>query len=123
MEEYHIAVAHLVEHANEVTFTKRSAIGSLHSRDVADVTVVADGVVVDKVAYLLDQAVVADGDIAQGGIIDAGMLGEALGNLYLLLEHAETDVTIEYYTMEAIGREILSYKNATPVFCPAAVLL
>ena len=103
MEQHHIAVAHLVEHAHQMALAIGGTLGGLHRTDVGDVAVVANGIVVDEVANLLDEAVVTHGDVAQRGIVDTGALGETLGHLDLLLEYAQPDVAIEDDTMEAVG--------------------
>ena len=63
VEQHHIAVTHLVQHTDHVTLTKGSTLGGLHRRHVRDVTVAANGIVVDEIANFLYQAVVAHGDI------------------------------------------------------------
>ena len=76
-EEDDVAVAHLVEDTHQMTFSVGGSFGSLYRRDVRDVALVAYGVVVDEVAHLLDEAVVANGDVTQRGVVDARMFGEA----------------------------------------------
>ena len=69
-----------------MTLSVGGSFGSLYRRDVRDVALVAYGVVVDEVAHLLDEAIVANGDVTQRGIVDAGMLCKAVADLYLRVE-------------------------------------
>ena len=123
MEEHHIAIAHLVEDADQMAFTKGSTLSGLHRRDIRDIAVVANGIVVDEVANLLDETVVAHSDIAQGGIIDTRVFHKAFGHFHLLLEDTQSDVAIEDDTMEVVGRKLLSDLYALPVFSPTAIIL
>ena len=123
MEQDDIAVAHLVEHTDHMTLAKGGTLGGLHRTDIRNVTVVANGIVVDEIAYLLDQTVVANSDVAQRGIVDTGMLGEALGHFDLLLKLTQTDVTIEDDTMEAVRGEGLVNHHAFPTLGPTTVVL
>ena len=88
MEQDNIAVAHLVEYANLMTFAISGTLGSLHGGNIGDIAVITKGIVVDEITDLLYQAVVAHRNITQGGIVDARMFGKALGDLYLFLEFA-----------------------------------
>ena len=65
-----------------------------------------NGVVVDEVAHVLDETVVSDGHISQGGIVDAGMLYEALAHLYILVEGADVYLAIEHHAMHVVGLEV-----------------
>ena len=121
MEQHHITVAHLVEHTHHVALAKGGTLGGLHGRDIRDVAVVAYRIVVDEIAYLLYQTVVAYRDVTQGGVIDARMLGKSFGHLDGLFKQAQTDVAIKYYTMEIIGAEFFSHLNLVPVLSPTAV--
>ena len=122
-EEDDVTVAHLVQDADQMAFAVGGALGGLHRTDVRDVAVVADGIVVDEVANLFYEAVVAHGDVAQGGIVDAGMLGEAFGDLDLLLKYTQAAMAIEQHTVEAIGREVLGYLYIFPILSPTAIAL
>ena len=70
-EDGHVAVTHLVEHTDDRSFTKGSVVGGFQRTDIRDITVVANSIVVDIVAYLLYQTVIADSHIAQRCIINA----------------------------------------------------
>ena len=120
-EQGDVAVAHLVEHGDGGAGAVGGSLGGLDGGDVGDVAVVADGVVVDEVAHLLDEAVVTHADVAQRGIVDAGVLHEALAHLYLLLEGAQLYVAVEDDPMEVVGTEVLCHLHPRPVFGPAAV--
>ena len=106
-----------------MALTIGGTLGGLHRRDIRDVAVVANRIVVDEVADFLNKTVVANGDIAQRGIVDARMLGKACGYLDHLFEDAQTDITIEYYSVEIIGTEVLSHFYSVPIFSPTAVIL
>ena len=122
VEKQHIAVTHLVEYTDQVTFAKGSTIGGFHCRDVRDIAVTADGIVVDEVTDLLDKTVIANGDITQRGIVDTRMFRKAFGYFNSLFKNAQTDVAIKHDTVEVVGAEVLSDSNPVPVFSPTAVI-
>ena len=122
MEEHHVAVTHLVEHTDKMTFTKRSALGSLHGRDIRDITIVTDSIVIDEVTDLLNQAVIAYDNVTQRGIVDTRVLHETLRYFYLFLENAQSDVAVENDAVEVIRRKFLSNLYTLPVFSPAAIV-
>ena len=64
VEEDHIAVAHLIQYRDKVTFSIGSSFRSLHDRDVRDEAVVTDCIVINIIPHLLNQAVVTNGHIA-----------------------------------------------------------
>ena len=64
VEEDYIAVAHLVQYRDEITFPVCSTLRSLHDRDVRDEAVVTDGIVINIIPHLLNKAVVTNGHIA-----------------------------------------------------------
>ena len=88
VEEHDIAVAHLVQYRDQMALTEGGSFCSLHGADVRDVTVVTYRIIVDEVSYLLYETVVANGDVTQGGIVDACMLGESVGHLHLFLKNS-----------------------------------
>ena len=63
VEEDHIAVAHLVQYRDEITFSIGSTLRSLHDRDVRDEAVVTDSIVINIIPHLLNKAVVTNGHI------------------------------------------------------------
>ena len=63
-EEDYVAFAHLVEYAHKISFAVSSSLGGFHGRDVWDVAIIANGIVVDEIAYVFYQTVVAYGYIA-----------------------------------------------------------
>ena len=69
-EKHEVALSHLIKHTNEVALSKGSPLGSFHSANVAYVAIVAYGVVIDIVAYILYQAVVTNAYITKGGVVD-----------------------------------------------------
>ena len=123
MEQDDVAVTHLVEHADQMTFAKGSTLGGLHRRDIGNIAVITNGVVVNEIAYLLYQTIIANGDVAQRGVVDSWVLGKALGNLHLLFELTQADVAIEYHTVETIRSEGLVNHHTVPTFRPAAIVV
>ena len=121
-EEDGIAVARLVQHADQVALSVGSSLGGLHHREVRYEAVVADGIVVDIAADVLDEAVVADDDVAQRGVADARMLVEAARYLDVLLKHTEEHLAIERYVAQMVRVEIVSYVDGCPVFCRTSVI-
>lgn len=75
--------------------------------DVADKAVVADPIVVDISADILDETVVADLDVAEGGIADAAMLLEPWGYLDATLVATKGDMTIELDVVNVLGIEVV----------------
>ena len=120
VEEDDVAVAHLVEYGDEVALAKGGSLGRLHLRDVGDIAVVADSVVVDVVACLLDEAIVADGDIAERGVVDARVFLEAGAYLDVLLHLAQSDVAIEHHAVVKLRcPAFYGYRHPLPVLGPA----
>jgi hypothetical protein len=99
-EENHVSFAHLVEHAHQITLAEGSSLGGFHRRDVGDVAVITNGVVIDEVAHVLDETVVSDGYVSQGGIVDAGMLYEALAHLHILVDWQNVPKELYLQAME-----------------------
>ena len=64
VEENHIAIAHLIQYRDEITFPVCSSLRCLHDRDVRDEAVVTNRIVINIVPHLLNQAVVTNGQIA-----------------------------------------------------------
>ena len=106
-EEYHVAVAHFIEHGDEVALAVSRPIGGFHRTDVADIAAVTDSIVVDVVADVLYQAVITNADVAQSGVIDARMFQEPPAHFDVLVEVTDTDFTIKHHTVHVIGLEIL----------------
>ncbi len=123
VEEHDIAVAHLVQDRDQMALTIGSTLGSLHGADIRDVAVVTNRIIIDKVSHLLDKAIVANGDIPQGSVVDACMFGEPAGHLHLLLKNSQADVAIEHHPVEAVRRKRLGNLNIFPILGPTAVAL
>ena len=70
-EEDDVSFAHLIEHAHQVPLAVGGSLGGLQGRDVGDIAIVTDGIVVDEIADVLDETVVTDGHVAKCGIVDA----------------------------------------------------
>ena len=122
VEEHHVAFAHLVEHADEVAFAVGGAFGGLEGADIGDIAVVADFIVVDIVADVLNQTVVANCYVAQCRIVDTTMLEETICYFHVLLGGAQADVAVEHDTVEEVGLEVLVDENGCPILSPAAVI-
>ena len=105
-EENDVSFSHLVEYAHQVALTVGCSLGGFHGRDVRDVAIIPDVVVVDEIAYVLDEAVITYGYIAQGGIVDARVLYEALAHLHILVEGADVHFSIEHHAVHEVRFEI-----------------
>ena len=119
----HVAVTHLVQHRDHRSLAKGGIVGSLQRTDVRDITVVADGIVVDVVSHLLNQTVIADSHIPQRRVVDTRVLEETLGHLHLLIKLSQADVTIEDHAMEIIRFEAICHHHTIPILCPADIVL
>ena len=95
VEEHDVAIAHLIKYGDEVAFSKSGSLCGLDGVDIADVALVAYGIVVDEVADILDEAVVADGDVTQSGALDAAVLDKAFADFYLFSESTDAHLSIE----------------------------
>ena len=123
VEKDDITITHLIEHADQMTFAKGCSLGSFHRGNIGDVAIVTNGIVINEVTNLLYQTVIAHGNIAEGGIIDTSMLGEALGDLYLILKLTQANVAIEYHAVETIRSKGLIDHHIVPILGPAAIAL
>ena len=121
--EDEVTVAHLVEHRDEVALAIGCSLGGLHGAHIGDKAVVAYHIVVDIARDVLNEAVVADGDIAQRCVVHSRMLEESLAHLHTLVKMSEAYVAIEHHAVEIIWCEVFAYFNALPVFRPTAVSL
>ncbi len=70
-----------------------------------------------------DEAVVADGHIAQYGILDARMLHKALGDLDVQLEDTKLHFAVELHAPHPYRHEVVGYGHIAPVLSPTAVVL
>ena len=122
-EKNDISFAHLIEYTYQVSFAIGSSLCGLHGRNIGNVAVITDGVVVDEIAHVFNEAIISDGYISQGGIVDAGMLYKALAYFYILVESADVYFTIEHHAMHKVGLEVLRYIHGGPVFCPTVITL
>ena len=122
-KENDITFSHLVEYAHQVALTVGCSLGSFHGRDIWDVAIVTNGVVVDEVAHVLDETVVSDGYIAQGGIVDARVLYKALAYLHILVECSDVYFTVEHYAVHEVRFKIFWDIDGCPVFCPTVIAL
>ena len=70
-KEHDISVAVFVQNRDNVALSESGVSGCLDCAYVANQTVVADSAVVDVVANVLDEAVVADDNVSQNCVVDA----------------------------------------------------
>ena len=119
----HITITHLVQYTDGRSFSEGSVFSSLKRTDVRDVAVITDGIIINIVTNLFDQAVVADSHITECRVIDTRMFMKPLGHLDHLVEGTQADIAIEHHTMEIIRNEILIHQYALPVLCPANIVL
>ena len=115
VEQHHVAVAHLVEHRDDVPLSEGCALSRLHRVHIRDITLISDGIVIDEVTDVLNQAVVADNHIAKRGIPDARMLHKTLTHLKVFLKHTQPDITIERDIFQRFSAEPLSHQDLIPV--------
>ena len=69
-EDGHVTITHLIKHRDHRSLAEGGIVSCFQRADVRDITVVADGVIIDIVTYLLYQTVVADSHISQRRIVD-----------------------------------------------------
>ena len=122
-EENDVAVAHFVEYRDEIALAIGGSLGCLHGTDVADVAIVAYRVVIDVVADVFNQTVVANGHVAQCCVVDAGVFEETTAHLDVFLEVTDVDFAVEHHAMHVIGLKILAHVDIRPVFGPTALIL
>ena len=121
-EEHNITIAHLIEYTDRWSCTIAGPLARLKRRDIRDITVITDGIIVDEVAHFLNQAVITHGYISQCGIVDTRMFEEALSHLDFLLELTQADIAIEHYTVEVVRTKILVNQYSVPILCPAYIV-
>ena len=119
---HHVAFAHLVQHRYNVSLAIGSPLGGLHSADVRDIAVRAYDIVVDVVAYVFYQAVVANGNVTQCGVIHACASHKRFAYLDAFVERAQFYIAIKGYVFYGVGVEIVGHHYALPVFGPAVVI-
>ena len=95
VEENDVTIANFVEHGNHITLAKGGSLGGLNGVYVTDIATVTDGVIVDEIADILYQTVVAHAHVAQGGTLDARVLEKAFAHFNLFLKLTNADVTIK----------------------------
>ena len=91
----HLAAARFVEHSHLDAVAEAGGAVAEDDVHVLDEAVVGDVVVGDVVLDVLDAAVVAYGDVVQGGVEDAGVFVYAARHLEALLERADSDLARE----------------------------
>ena len=122
-EENDVAVAHFVEYRDEIALAISSALGCLHGTDIADVAVVANRVVVDVVADVFNQTVIANGHVAQGGVVDAAVFEETTAHFDVFLEVTDVNFAVKHHAMHVIGLKIFAHMDVRPVFGPTTLNL
>ena len=92
---HNLATAGLVHHRSFHPVSEGAFTVGQQNVHVLDETAVPDFVVGDVVLYVLDAAVVADGDVMQRGLIDAGVLGHSSGQIEALFEDSQAHIARE----------------------------
>lgn len=123
IEEKDVAITHFIEHGDEVALSIGGTLGSFQRTDVGDVTFFTYGVVVDVIADILDETVVAYFHIAERGVVDARVLIEITGDFHVGFKYAQSHVAIKLHIMQVYGLEVLIYEHIAPVFGPTAIIL
>ena len=118
-----VPIASLVEYTDDIGFSIGSSLCSLYCGYVGQVALVTDGIVIDESSYVLDEAIVSDDDIVQGGIADARVLVKARTYLDALVEAAYADFSVEHYLTHVFGIEVFCDVDGSPVLSPTAILL
>ena len=118
-----VSIASLVEYTDDIGFSIGGSLCSLYGGYVGQVALVTDGIVVDESSYVLDEAIVSDDDIVQGGIADARVLVKARAYLDALVEAAYADFSVEHYLTHVFGIEVFCDVDGSPVLSPTAILL
>ena len=98
-EHHQVAFAHLIEHGNGVPLCVIGLAMGLDGAHVRHIASVADAHVMKVVADVFDKTTVADGHIAQCGIVDAAVFHEALSDLNGPLAIAQTDPAVKLDTV------------------------
>ena len=120
-QQQQVTIAHLVEDGDGVALAIIRLAVSVDSAHVGDIAAVADGHVVQVVADILDQAVVADSHVAQRGIVDAAVLHKAFGNLYCSASVTQTRPAIKLHSVTTARIKIGRHLNFIPVLCPTVI--
>lgn len=101
IEQQQVAIAHLVEHGDGVSLSVIGLADGVDGADVRDVASVANGHIVEVVADVLDETSVADGNIAQRGVIDTAVLDKTVGHLDGALAIAQFYPSVKLHAMTA----------------------
>ena len=122
VDEY-VARPGLVEHGDGVALAEGRILGARHQADVGDIALVAYHVAADVAADVLNQAVVAHGNVAQHGAAYARVAGKSLAHFYHLVEQPEAHVAAEGHIANVHRGEILGHGDARPVIGGASLAL
>ena len=122
-EQQQVAVTHLVEYRDGVALAIVGVTLRVDGAHIGDIAAVTNCHVVQVVADILNQAVVADGHVAQRGIVDAAVFHKAVGDFDSAFATAQACPAVELHTMAALDIKLISYSYFVPVLSPAVVLL
>lgn len=122
-EQQEVAVAHFVKDCNGVSLTVVGLALGLDGAHIGDVATVTNDHVIQIVADILDEAVIANGHIAQRGIVDAAVLHEAVGDLHCAAAVTQAGPAVELHTMAAAGVKVGRHHDIIPVLRPAVFFL
>ena len=120
-EEDEVAVSGLVEHGNEPSLSVGGFLARVDGAHVGDIASVADVHVIDKVANVLNQASIANGHIAQCGIVNATILDKTVTHFYSSLAASQPCLSIENHAVASVGIEAFTHSNLHPVLSQASI--
>ena len=69
--------------------------------------VIANGIIIDIASNIFNQAVIANSNVSQCRIIDAGMFEKTFTYFQRIVESSQKDISIKHYSMEIIGFKTL----------------
>lgn len=117
------ASAGLVEYGDLYAIAEAGGSVADDNIDVLDEAVVLNVVVGDVVLDVLDAAVIADGDIVQRGMEDAGVLMDAAGHFETLLETSQMDFAGEACGTDVLQAGLVGDVDGAPVIRRTALFL
>ena len=124
MESDDIAIAGLTQNRNLIAIAIACTLGGLNGRYVHDVAIVTNGIVVDVVADHINYAVIADCNVPEGSVLDAGMAGKVLRDFDSPVKSTNSYFAIEVGALDKLREKaFLCNFNVVPVLSPASVRL
>jgi hypothetical protein len=122
IEQYQVAITHFIQYRDEIALSIRCSFRGFKRTDIGNIAIVTNRIIVDVIADILYQAVIAHRHVSKRGIVDSRMLYETLANLNTLFEIAKVDVAIKHHSMKEVGLEILRNLHVRPIFRPTTVV-